>query len=121
MGTHIFDRDLRMQGSDREIRQALAANSRTLSTSDNHQETADHYRGLVAQLCARHRVVVCKDDIQWILQRRKKGGAERPWRALHYHRSRDALIRVWATLCGRIDPAAMAFLLALPSHFGGAT
>jgi len=92
-----------------------------LRTSASHHETADDYVSLIAQLCPRHRVIVCKDRIQWILQRRKKGGAERSWRGAGYFRTRDALIRVSASLCGRIDPAAMAILAALPSHFGGAS
>jgi len=82
-------------------------------------ETSDSYRGNVAQLCPQHRVIVCKDAIQWILQRRKNGGAERPWRAVGYYRTRDALIRVCATSCGRMDPAAMAVLLTLPDIIGG--
>ena len=84
-----------------------------------HQETYDAYHRLVAQLCDHHRVVTCKDAIQWILQRRKNGGAERPWRGAGYFLTRDALILASATLCGRIDPAAMAILLALPASFRG--
>ena len=91
-----------------------------LRTSISHHETADAYRNIVAQLCSRHRVIDCKDSIQWILQSRKKGGAERPWRGVGYFRTRDALIRASASLCGRVDPAAMAVLADLPSHFGGA-
>ena len=79
------------------------------------------YVGVIALLCPRHRVIECKEHVQWIVQRRKNGGAERPWRAVGYFRTRDALIQACATLCGRIDPAAMAILVALPSHFGGAS
>lgn len=86
----------------------------------SRHETADDYLGVIAHLCTSHRVIVCKDAIQWVLQRRKTGGAERPWRAVGYFRARNALIRVSATLCSRIDLAAMASLAALPSHFGGA-
>ncbi len=85
-----------------------------------HQETADDYQSVIAGLCPRHRVIICKDSIQWILQRRKNGGAERPWRGVGYYRTRDALIRVSATLCGRVDPTAMAILAALPDPIGGA-
>ena len=84
------------------------------------QETADDYVGVLARFCDRHRVITCKDDIQWILQRRKRGGAERPWRGVGYFRTREALIRACASLCGRIDPSAMAILLALPAQIGGA-
>ena len=86
----------------------------------SRHETADECVNVIAQLCARHRVIVCKDAIQWVLQKRKKGGAERPWRSVGYFRTRSALLRVSATLCGRIDPAAVAILLALPDQIGGA-
>lgn len=88
------------------------------ATADH--ETADAYSRIVARLCDGWRVIVCKDDLQWILQRRKKGGAERPWRAVGYCRTRKALIRLCAASCGQIDPAAMAVLAALPENLGGA-
>ena len=84
-------------------------------------ETADIYVGIITPLSPQQRVIECKDQIQWIVQRRKNGGAERPWRSVGYFRTRDALIRACATLCERVDPNAMAILLALPSHFGGAS
>ena len=90
-------------------------------TKEKYQETADGFSGVAAQLCHQHRVITCSKKWQWVLQRRKKGSAERPWRAVGYYRTKAALIQACATLCGRIDPAAMAILLALPSHFGGST
>ena len=90
------------------------------SSREKLHETSDAYGRVIAQLCARHRVIVCKDALQWILQQRKKGGAERPWRSVGYFRTRSALLRVSATLCSRIDPAAVAILLALPDQVGGA-
>ncbi|MCR9151252.1 MAG: hypothetical protein NXH83_13845 [Rhodobacteraceae bacterium] len=86
-----------------------------------HHETADDYVGTVAQLNATWRVIVCRDGIQWILQRRKNGGAERPWRSVHYCQTRKALTRLCATLCGRVDPLALATLHALPEHIRGGT
>ena len=86
--------------------------------TSSHHETADNYHGVIAQFCARHRVITDKDAIQWILQQRKKGGAERSWKGVGYFRTREALIRVSASLCGRIDPAALATLAALPEFFG---
>lgn len=82
-------------------------------------ETADGYARVVARPCDGWRVIVCKDNVQWILQRRKKGGAERPWRAVGYFRTREALVRLCAASCWRMDPAAMAALTALPESFGG--
>lgn len=83
-------------------------------------ETADDYAKVLAHLCAGWRVIVCKDDLQWTVQRRKKGGGKWPWRAVGYCRTRKALIRLAAANCGRNDPAALAALAALPENFGGA-
>jgi hypothetical protein len=114
-------RGLKEQLPGKSERQAIAALTLKPFTSGTHQETSDAYSGVVACLCDHHRVITCGDRIQWIVQRRKAGGAERPWRGLGYFRTRDALIRSCATLCGRIDPSAMAILMALPSHIGGAS
>jgi len=85
------------------------------------QETSDCYSGIVAQLSDDVRVVECRDRIQWIVQRRKKGGAARPWRGIAYCVTRNALMRVCASLEGRNDPAALATLAALPDRIGGPT
>ena len=74
----------------------------------DHRETADHYRGEIFRK-GRFRVILCRDGIQWILQR-KKGGAGRRWQALGYFTNRAALIRLWtAQGC-----ALCAELAALP-------
>lgn len=83
-------------------------------------ETADDYSGVIARLCHWHRVIAYDNASQGIFQRRKNGGAERPWRSAGYFRTRDALIRVSASLCGRVDPAAMAILVARLGVIGGA-
>ena len=91
-------------------------------TQANHHETADSYSGVVAQLCDRHRVIICRDHLQWILQvRRGERHGQPRWEGLAYCRTREALIRLSHTVCCRIDPSAMAILMALPSHIGGAS
>ena len=103
-----------------EDRSALAAVVPNFERNTNAlQETSDAYARVEAKPAPGWRVVTCKDQIQWILQRRKKGGAERPWRGVGYFRTKDALIKACASLCGRVDPAAMAALAALPQNFGG--
>ena len=85
----------------------------------SHRETSDTYHGVIAHLCARHRVVVCKDAIQWILQARRGERHGQPrWEGLQYFRTREALIRVSHAICGRIDPSALALLAALPDVIG---
>ena len=84
-----------------------------------HQESADGYVHVVARLCPRLRVIICRDGIQWILQRRdgeRRGRAR--WAGLGYFRTREALLRVSRASCTGIDPAALAALAALPEHFG---
>lgn len=58
------------------------------------------------------RVIACKNNIQWILQRRKNGGAERPWISKGYFRTRKALMRVGAGLKAPTDK-----LEAFPATF----
>ena len=85
----------------------------------SHHETADEYHRVVARLSDGWRVVVSKDGIQWVLQRRdgERAGRAR-WAGVRFCRTRQALIRDARALCGPVDPAALAILVALPEHFG---
>jgi len=80
------------------------------------QETADDYAKVVARLDERHRIIVCRDNLQWILQRRDRRTGTRPWASLRYCQTREALIRDCRHFCKRIDPNALAVLEALPDH-----
>ena len=74
----------------------------------DHRETADRYQGEMFRQ-GDHRVILCKNGIQWILQRQKKGAAVR-WKAVGYCTTRAALTRLWtAQGC-----ALCAELAALP-------
>jgi hypothetical protein len=97
---------------------AGTATALRLRSPARHHESADDYHGIVARLDDRHRVIVCKDHLQWVLQRRdgERHGRAR-WASVGYFLTRNALIRSSRALCGRIDPAALA---ALPEHFGRA-
>lgn len=81
-------------------------------------ETADAWGAIIAYPAAGWRVIVCRDRLQWILQRRKNGGAERPWRAVGYCQTREALVRLCAASCGPVDPFAAAILASLPETIG---
>lgn len=63
------------------------------------------------------RVIVCADDIQWILQARTRaGGPAGPrWEGRHFTRRRETLVRLWRALAG--DDGAV-FLALLPERFG---
>ena len=84
----------------------------------SHHETADEYGRVVGRLSDGWRVIVCKDAHQWILQRRTGSLPGGQWRAVRFHRTRDALIRSAVALCEACDPAALVILAALPPHFG---
>ena len=68
----------------------------------DHRETSDTYRGELFRK-GRHRVIICKDGIQWIFQRQKKGAGGR-WIAFSYCTTRESLKRVWTTRVGDYAP-----------------
>ena len=68
----------------------------------DHREIAANYRAVIIRK-GNHRVILCKDAIQWILQRHTSGAGTR-WRAIGYFTTRNALARVWATCCGAVPP-----------------
>ena len=107
------------EGRDKNDTVSKSASNRSIGAPESGQETADGYGRIVCHLADRWRVVTCKDNWQWIIQRRKAGDAGRNWRAVSYHRTQNALIRRCASLCGQMDPCAMAALAALPEYFGG--
>jgi hypothetical protein len=114
-----FSRHIGHRG--RACRQQPCSACRTARTAARHHETADDYTGVVARLCARHRVIICKDNIQWIIQRKDAERAGRPrWASVRYFRTRNELIEVSRTVCARVDPKAMATLVTLPRTIGGA-
>lgn len=99
------------------MRTSMKNRTTEVRQSGSRQETADDYAGTVCMIAEHWRVVVCKDNWQWIIQRRERGTAGRPWRGTSYHRSRDALIRRCGGLGLEIDPAATCILAALPKCF----
>lgn len=84
----------------------------------SHQERADNYHSVVVQ-SDKYRVIVCKGNIQWLLQRRV---GERPagvrWDSFKYFRSREALTRTSAGLHAS-DHGSWPELDRLPATFGG--
>jgi hypothetical protein len=65
---------------------------------EHNHETSNDYAAVVTKLTDKLRVITCKDDLQWILQKRVGGGAKRPWRAKGYFTNLKALTRVSASL-----------------------
>ena len=64
----------------------------------DHRESSDDYRGVLFRH-GDYRVAECRDDIQWLLQRRRArkapGGAA--WDTIAYFVTRKALHRVYQT------------------------
>lgn len=83
---------------------------------EHKHETSGIYASVVTRLSEQWRVIICKDGIQWILQRREKLQASRPWRGVRYCTTKKALIRVSTTLCGPIDPKSANILATLPER-----
>lgn len=85
-----------------------------MNTHLDHRETSDRYLGELFRQ-ADCRVIICRDAVQWIVQRQKSGPGT-AWRALGYCTTREAVMRIWASLNRTICPE----LLALPLTVRGA-
>ena len=89
-----------------------------MTASGHHRETADDYRDEIF----RHgsfRVILCKDGIQWILQRSRAASGNKTgvrWEALSYCTTRHYLQRDWTRHSG----AEAVEIDALPEHTGRA-
>ena len=79
-------------------------------------ETADSYDGIIVK-SGRYRIIRCKDDLQWIIQRRKGGQRSKwPWTALAYIYNEDRLPSVLRRPTLRIPPEDTAVLMAATRH-----
>ena len=83
--------------------------------SDTHKETSDFYEGVVTNLEPRWRIIICKNKIQWILQKRTAEPLHKGiWRGRSYVTTKEALIELCATRGLLSDPFARAKLDTLP-------
>ena len=65
----------------------------SLPQPPSHRERDDNYAKVIAQLAPRWRVIICKDGIQWILQKRSVPFPNTgTWAGKSYSTTRDALI-----------------------------
>lgn len=89
------------------------------SVHTDHREASANYRGEIYR-SGDWRVIVCRDSIQWIIQRRTRArsphGAK--WRGRHYCATRKALARLWAASTGESGTILEAML---PEYFPRAT
>ena|SRR4029077_9051145 len=76
------------------------------------REQSDNYPRIITRIDAKHRIIECRDRLQWVLQRL----IGKRWRGVSSHRDRAALIKRSAA-----TGTALAILRALPpTHMGGA-
>ena len=86
----------------------------------SNRERDDGFSQVVVQLAPRWRVIVCKDYLQWIIQKRTSEPLHRgEWRGQSYVTSRNSLIRLCASLELLSDDNARDRLEALPEQFSG--
>ena len=82
----------------------------------SHRERDDNYAKVITQLAPRWRVIICKDGIQWILQKRSVPSPNAgTWSGKSYSTTRDALITACSDRELLSDPSARQALDALPS------
>lgn len=87
-----------------------------LSTSHiSHRERDDAYIGTIIQFSPRWRLIHCKDQMQWIIQ--KKESSHRGfWRSKQYLTRKDSVLEASGRLGLLSDPKVDAVLHALPDH-----
>ena len=82
----------------------------------SRRETDDNYFAVLTPLAPRWRVILCRDGMQYILQRQfGKRLHEAVWRGETYHTTRRSLIRACAKRDLLSDATAQAAIGRLPS------
>jgi|GEM_PF-796677 hypothetical protein len=83
--------------------------------TSTHRESDDNYQWVAATLADDHRVIVCKNGLQYIPQRRYADGLRgAAWRSLCYCAFKPSLVRACEGLESRSGPVSTAPLAALP-------
>jgi hypothetical protein len=79
-----------------------------VASAGSHRETDDNYLHVVARLNDHYRVIRCKDDLQWIIQKRDgfKNGQPR-WTARSYCVEPATINRLVIKHCGIVDAAEL--------------
>ena len=84
----------------------------------SHCEFSDTYTRVIYSE-DRFRVIICTDEIQWILQKRAGTRHDQPrWDPIGYFITREALVRVWSRVKSVQDAEKVPTeLLCLPEKF----
>ena len=90
-------------------------NARLSNSHISHRERDEAYLGTIVQFSPRWRLILCKDQMQWIIQK-KESSRRGDWRGLKYVTSRESVF----VACGKLelffDPEVEATLRRLPDH-----
>ena len=82
----------------------------------SHRERDDNYNGVIVQLAPRWRIIICKDGIQFILQKRSsKHSNKGMWIGQSYNTNRDGLLRACGSV-GALNNDILEALEALPDY-----
>jgi hypothetical protein len=81
----------------------------------SHRERDDAYLGTIVQFCQRWRLVHCKDQMQWIIQK-KESSRRGDWRGLKYLTCKESVLKASGSLGLLSDPNTEAVLTTLPER-----
>lgn len=88
-------------------------NTAGLFPTDYTAEASDSYKSEVTR-SGRYRIALCKDGIQWLLQKQDQSnprGKPGRWRSFRYYATRSVLVRDWHRITGEpLDPEVIAGL-----------
>lgn len=79
----------------------------------SHRGSDDNYERVVAMLNSRWRVVLCKDGLQWVLQRKQK--TRDGWHGKSWCVTREALVRCIGEKVEEVDAEGLALVRRLPA------
>ena len=88
------------------------------NNAPSHRERDQHYSHVIAKPTPRWRIILCRDGVQWIVQK-KEASHEGPWRAEGYYTCRESLIKACGKLDLLSDANTEAVLYALPERITG--
>jgi hypothetical protein len=97
-------------------------NIQTINTKPqglNNQETSESYLQIILNIGDKHRVIQCKDNIQWIVQYQcGLNDAGKRYRNLSYIRTKNLLIDACRSVCPQLGQPELYILDKLPDVCG---
>ena len=81
----------------------------------SHRERDDAYSGTIVQFSPRWRLILCKDQVQWILQK-KESSHQGFWRGKQYLTCKDSVLEASGRLGLLCDESIKAIIEALPAR-----